>query len=170
MEQKVTTHVMKGLIISLILIVYGLVLYFTNLYMNGGLSAVQYLIIVSGIIWSCIDYAKQKGGDVTFGNVFGYGFKISAVITVILIIYTLLAMNFIFPEMKEKMLEVSRQSMEQQNKLSEDQMDKATEMTKKYFTAFMIGGMTFAFLLMGVIGGLIGAAVAKKNPQTPFNQ
>lgn len=170
MEQKVTSHVVKGLILSLILIVYGLALYFTNSYMNRGLGSIQYLIIIGGIIWGCIDYAKQKNGDVTFGNIFGYGFKIAAVITVILVVYSLISMNYLFPEMKDKMLEASRQGMEQDNKLSEAQIDTTMEMTKKYFTPFMIGGMIFVFLLMGVIGGLIGAAVAKKNPQTPFNQ
>lgn len=170
MEQKVTSHVVKGLILSLILIVYGLALYFTDSLMNKGLGMIQYLIIIGGIIWGCIDYAKQKAGDVTFGNVFGYGFKIAAVITVILVIYSVLSMNYLFPDMKEKMLEISRQQIEQNNKLSEAQIDSMMEMTKKYFTPFMIGGMILAFLFMGVIGGLLGAVLAKKNPQTPFNQ
>jgi uncharacterized membrane protein len=170
MEQKVTSHVVKGLILSLILIVYGLILYFTGLQFNKGLSSVQYLIIFGGIIWGCIDYAKQKNGDVTFGNVFAYGFKISVVITVILVVYSLIAMNYIFPEMKEKIMDMSRQEMEVAGKLSDAQIDQSMEMMKKYFTPFMIGGMIFMFLLCGVIAGLIGAAVAKKNPANPFNQ
>ena len=87
------------IIISLILIVFGLVLYFTNQYMNKTLSYIQYVILLGGIIWSCNTYGKQMNGNVTFGNVFAHGFKTTAFVAAVIAVYTLLAVKFIFPEM-----------------------------------------------------------------------
>jgi hypothetical protein len=45
MEQKVTPPWTKGLIISLILIVYGIVLYFAGQSMNKSLSWIQFIVL-----------------------------------------------------------------------------------------------------------------------------
>ena len=100
MEQKISSPVQKGLIISLVLIVFGLILYFTNQYMNKGLSYIQYVILLGGIIWSCQTYAKQMNGNVTFGNVFAHGFKTTAFVAALIAVYTLVAVKFLFPEIK----------------------------------------------------------------------
>lgn len=170
MEQKVSTPVQKGLIISLILIVFGLALYFTDQYMNKGLSYLQYLILIIGIIWSCNVYAKQMNGNVTFGNVFAHGFKTTAFVAALMAVYTFLAVKFIFPEMTDKIMDATRQEMQKNNQLSEEQISQSIEMIKKFFLPFAIGGIIFVFAIVGAISSLIGAAIAKKNPRDPFAQ
>ena len=82
MEQKIATPVQKGLIISLILIFIGLIIYFTGQMENKALSYIQYVVFLGGIIWSCISFAKQMKGNVTFGNVFAHGFKTTALFAI----------------------------------------------------------------------------------------
>ncbi|MEP6846239.1 MAG: DUF4199 domain-containing protein [Panacibacter sp.] len=170
MEQKVSTPVQKGLIISLILIVFGLVLYFTNQYMNKSLSYIQYAILLGGIIWSCNSYAKQMNSNVTFGNVFSHGFKTTAFIAALMAVYTVLSVKFIFPEMTDKIMDSARQEMQKNDQLSDEQINQAVEMTKKFFIPFAVGAIIIMFAIVGAIGSLIGAATAKKNPQDPFAQ
>lgn len=170
MEQKVTTPVQKGLIISLLLIVYGLVLYFTNQFMNQGLSSVQYVILIGGIIWSCISYAKEMNGNVTFGNVFAHGFKTTAFVAALTAVYTFFAVKFLFPDMVDMVVEKARQDMVKNNELSSEQIDQALEMTRKFFVPFAVGGALIVFAIVGLVSSLIGAAVAKKNPTNPFSQ
>jgi lysylphosphatidylglycerol synthetase-like protein (DUF2156 family) len=170
METKTTSTVTKGLIISLIMIVFGLVLYFTGQYQNKGLGMIQYCILIGGIIWACINYAKQMNHNVTFGNVFAHGFKITALVIVIMVVYSFVSMKFIFPEMQDKIMEQSRAEMLQGGKLTDDQVDGYMTKMQKYFIPFMIGGIIIAFGIIGAIASLIGAAAAKKNPQAPFNQ
>ena len=67
-------------------------------------------------------------------------------------------------------METYRKAMEDQGKLSDEQIDKAVEMVDKNFILFTAGGALFMYLILGLIGSLIGAAVTKKNPQTPFDQ
>lgn len=169
MEAKVTSHVVKGLILSLVLIVYGLILHFTGQSMNRSLNSIQYAIIVGGIIWGCITYANQLHNNVTFGNVFAHGFKMTAVVTVITIVYSILAFKVLFPEMLDQALAQASAELEKKN-MSEDQMDTAMSITRKYFIPFAIGGILLGFMFIGAISSLIGAAVAKKKPQDPFAQ
>ena len=169
MEKTVTTPVVKGLIISLIIIVFGVAIYFAGQSMNQGLGSLQYLLLIGGIVWACISYAKQMNGNVTFGNVFAHGFKTTSVVTVITIIYTVIALKFLFPDMMDMALDKTREELAKGN-MSEEQSEKAIEMTTKFFLPFAIGGILIVFLIVGCIASLIGAAVAKKNPQGPFPQ
>jgi NADH:ubiquinone oxidoreductase subunit 6 (subunit J) len=169
MEQKITTPVVKGVVISLILIVFSLTLYFVGQSTNQGLSSVQYVIMIGGIIWGCINYSNQLNHNVTFGNVFAHGFKITAVITVITIIYTVIALKVLFPDMVSLILDKARQSMAEKN-MSDEQTENALSMTRKFLVPFAIAGILVMFMIVGCISSLIGAAVAKKNPQSPFTQ
>ena len=167
METKVTTPVIKGLIISMILIVIGLAIYFTGQVANKSLGYLQYLILFAGILWGCINYAKQLDGNVSFGNVFAHGFKITAVVTVILVLYTVLALTVLFPEMKDKLIEQAELEMEKQS-MSDSQREQAISMMKNYMMPFAIAGILFFFMVIGLIASLIGAAAAKKKPLDPF--
>ena len=171
MEQKVTTPVVKGLIITLLLIVFGLIIYFTNQMGNSTIGYLQYVILIAGVIWSCTSFAKQMNGNVTFGNVFAHGFKTTAVVAVLLIIYTFIAIKFLFPDMVDQSLVIAKKKMEESpSKMSDEQIQQGLDMVKKFFLPIAIGGILLGFAIMGAIASLIGAAVAKKNPQSPFQQ
>lgn len=169
MENKITTPVVKGLLLSMILIVFGLALHFTGNSMNKSLGSIQYFIIVGGIIWACIVYANQMENNVTFGNVFAHGFKMTAVVAVITVVYTVLSFKVFFPEMIDIALEETTKQLEKNN-MPQEQMDTTLEMTRKFFIPFAIAGVLVGTMFIGAISSLIGAAVAKKNPKDPFTQ
>lgn len=169
-EKKVMTHVQKGLLVSLILIVIGIAGFFTKLYEQSWFSWASNGILFIAVIWGCITYANQMNGQVTFGNVFAHGFKMSVVIALILIVWVLLAMTVLFPEMKEKTLEMARQRMEDRGNLSDSQIEQGVEFTRKFFIPFAIGGTLLGTLIFGAVASLIGAAVAKKKPVNPLDQ
>lgn len=170
METKVTTAPIKGLVISLLIIVYSMILFFTGQTTNKAFSYLQYLILIAGIIWSCITYAKQLHGNVSFGNVFADGFKTNAVVIVIVIIYTVLAVKVIFPEIINQTIEQAKENMRKQPNVTDEQIDSALATIKNNFVTFAIAGIVFLFGIVGLIASLIGAAVAKKNPDNPFTQ
>jgi hypothetical protein len=168
METKVTPPQVKGLIISLVLIIYGIIIYFVDGMKHPELSYVQYAFFLAGILWACISYSNQLNANVTFGNVFAHGFKTTAVVTVIVLVYSVIAFKFLFPDMIDKSIEVTRQKMEADGKASDSQIDQTITMMKDHFVLFAVVGIIFGFAIFGAISSLIGAAVAKKNPQTPF--
>lgn len=168
MEKKVTSHVTKGLIIALVLFVIDIIAGFAHFKFATWYRWLPLLIFLAAIIWACINFAAQKNHDVTFGNIFGHGFKTSVVVACITIIFTLLSIYLIFPETKDLALDEARKQMEAKGNLSQDVIDQSLEFTKKMFVPFAIIGVIFVFLLGGAIASLIGAAIPKKNPQTPF--
>src|SRR3954468_3136923 len=170
METTVTNPPVKGLVISLLIIVFSMVLYFTGQTTNQALSYLQYVILIGGIIWSCTSYAKQLNGNVTYGNVFAHGFKTTAVVIVLVTLYTILAIKVLFPEMLNVIIEQAKENMRKQPNVTDEQIDRGVDFMKNNFMTFAIAGIILLFGIVGLISSLIGAAVAKKNPQDPFSQ
>lgn len=168
MEKKITSHLQKGLIISLIMIALSIAFYLLGLQTAKWTQYLVFAIFIGGVIWSCYLFSKEMDGNITFGNVFGHGFKTTAVITCLMIVFVLL-MAFIFPDMKEKALEQARIEMEKSPEITDEQIETGIEFIRKSYMAFAIGGTLLGYLFFGLIASLIGAGVAKKNPQpSPF--
>ncbi len=162
MEQNVTSTTTKGLVIGLVLVVLGLLIYFLKIDINGPVKWIGYIVFIGGIIWSVNSYGKQINYNSTFGNYFAHGFKVSALVTAILIIY-LVIFNLLFPDFKEIAIEQSRKAMIEK-KIPEDQMQKALDITGKFFMVFVVGGTLVVYLIVGAISSLVGSAITKKEP------
>ena len=168
MEQKITPPWTIALITSLICIVINLVMYVSNQLTNKSLGYIQMVLIIGVIIWACIHYAKQMNGQVTYGNVFAHGFKITAGIAALMSIYTIIAVKFIYPEIIEMTIDVARAEMEKKGNVPTDQMDIVLGFLRKFFLPSAIAGSLFGTALIGALASLVGAGVAKKNPISPF--
>ena len=168
MEQKITPPWTIALITSLICIVINLVMYVSNQLTNKSLGYIQMVLVIGVIIWACIHYAKQMNGQVTFGNVFAHGFKITAGIAALMSIYTIISVKFIYPEIIEMTIDAARAEMEKKGQVPTDQIDMALGFTRKFFLPFAIAGSLFGTAIIGAIASLVGAGLAKKNPISPF--
>jgi hypothetical protein len=139
-----------------------------NLYTTQWLNWLSYAILIGGIIYGNILFANQNDNNVSLGNIFAHGFKTTAVVIVITVLYTVLSL-FIFPDMVDKIIEISRTAMAKNPQMTDDMIEQGIAMTKKLFLPFAIAGAIFFTGFFGAIGSLIGAAVAKKNPVDPFS-
>lgn len=168
MEKKSITHITAGLIIAGVLIVYSMVLTFSDLSGNRTLGFLSLVFLVAGLIYFITQYGKSVDHTASFGQLFSFGFKATAVTTIIVLAFQVLFF-VIFPEYRDKMEEISREQMYKQG-LSDQQVDQAIEFTRRFFWPFLIAGTLVSNLIMGAIGSLIGAGITKKNPQSPFQQ
>ena len=169
MDKQITSHILKGAILGGISILFSVIIYVFNLYTTQWLSFLSYAIFIGGIIYGNILFANQNENNVTFGNIFAHGFKTTAVVIVITVLYTVLSL-FIFPDMVDKIIEISRTAMAKNPQMTDEMIEQGIAMTKKLFLPFAIAGAIFFTGFFGAIGSLIGAAVAKKNPVDPFKQ
>ena len=162
MEKKVTSHFVKGLIIGIAVVLIGIIFSVFNIYERW----VQWLTLgayLVAIIWACYSFSNDMDGQVTFGSVFGHGFKTASIVALIAIAGFIITM-FVMPEVKEKALEMSRAELEKNPQMNEETIDKALEFTSKYFFLFGVVGSLFSYAFIGGIASLIGAGIAKKNP------
>lgn len=169
MQNKPISAVIAALIISGIMIIYSLLLTFTGMNVNQTLSWLTYLILMIGVIVFVNMYGKAKNYSLGFGGLFGYGFKVSAITALIVVAFTFILYTA-FPEFKEKVFEAMRTNMENDERVSDADIDRAIEMGRRYFMIGLVGGGLFFTLLCGTIGSLIGAAVTKKVPANPMDQ
>jgi hypothetical protein len=163
MEKKITTSVLAGIVLSLVLIVESVIVYFTGLYMQSWAKYIGLAIFAVGVFWAINNHAKEKQHDVSYGELFSFGFKVSAVVTCFIVLYTVLS-EALFPEMKTKMMEIARQQALNQPGADPDLVDKGLAVYSDHYTLYNVIIVIFAFVFLGLVFSLIAAAIPKKNP------
>lgn len=151
---------MYGFVTGIIMIVFNVILYVSGLAFETWSQWIAYIPFLVGLILNAMAYAKANDNYVTFGNVWSSGFKASSIITIVLLAWAILSL-FIFPDMREKGLEIAQERMAQQG-LSDEQIEQAVTMTNKFFIPALIGGTLISTLFMGAIFSAIAAIFPKK--------
>lgn len=164
MQEKATTTVTKGFVIGLLMIAITLGITFSGLAFNNTVKWLTYIVFIAGVVIAIKQYGQQVDYNSTFGNYFAHGFKISALVTIMMIAYSIIFIS-IFPEFKEQALEEARKQMQSNKNISQESMEKGIEITKRFFMIGMVGGILIFYLITGAIASLIGAAITKKNPR-----
>ena len=167
-EQKPISHLIAGLIIGAIMIIFSLVVEFAGLQQVKGIPLIGYGIIMASLILFISIYGKAMNNQVTFGNLFSYGFKTTAVLMLTMILFTIIFF-LLFPDIKEKLFESARQKMEEKIMPEDEIMDKLS-IGKKMFWPLTIGSIALVYAVVGAIASLIGAAITKKNLINPIDQ
>lgn len=150
-----------GLLTGLVMIIYSLILHFSNVSMGSWLNFVVLAIFLAGVVAFCLAYGKSMNNQVTFGMVFKAAFRMVALTTLLMVAWALIAI-FVFPEMKEKALEYSRQAMVEK-KLSATQIEESMKFTRDKYTLLTTMMVMFSNLFYGVVFSLVGAAITKKD-------
>lgn len=161
MDNAVTTPGKKGLVIGLILAILGFTLFYLKIDRNSPLQYINYLIFISGIIWSVWYYGKQINYQSTYGNYFAHGFKTSAVVTIVIILCLVVLILF-FPEFKENTLAALQKTM-QKGGIPEEVL-KPTDPAVDHFGVLLIGQTMIVYLFFGAAAALIGAGITRKDP------
>ena len=167
--KKPLNHLKAGLLIAALLIVFSIIINVLNIATSPGVSLLQYVIIIGGMIYVVNQYGKAHDNRLSFGNLFAFGFKTTAVYTIFFIVFTILFFLLV-PELKEKTFELSRQQLEEKGNFSDEDIDKAMEISERFFWPGVVGGTMIMMVIIGAIGSAIGAAVTRKNPTNPFDQ
>jgi len=156
-----------GVIASLAVIIYGMVLNLTGLNMNQALGYVNYLVLGGVMYLGCKSYKKSNEGFMSFGDGVGLSMIIASITGVISSVFTyaymLLVDSSIIDLIKEKQIE----EFERQG-LTDSQIEQAIEMSEMFMTPGMISIMAFVgMIIIGLILGLIVSAIVK-NPKPIF--
>lgn len=164
MEKKETSSVMMAVVISLMLIISHLVIYFTGLWREMWAAYLSFGLFFIAIIVVVIIHSREKKTTPTFGNLFGFGFKTVAAVTSLMILYTIL-FNVLMPEAKEQYLVFLREQTLKNPNATEEMADKTVEMFGNNFMLLSVLGTLFWYLILGCIASLIGAAAGDKKPR-----
>jgi energy-coupling factor transporter transmembrane protein EcfT len=167
MNTRTQTHIAYGFITALAMIIVGAVFQVAKLSTKPGIQYIPFAVMLVGLILNAQAYSKANNADITFGQAFGSSFKATAIIAIVFVAWSFIAL-MIWPEIYDQAIEKVQLDLEKKH-MSEEQIDATLGMTKKFFKPFMAAGALFGTLFFGAIFSLIAAAIAKKNPrQTQF--
>jgi hypothetical protein len=159
--QKPISHIFSGLLVAAVVSVYTLILSFSGGSGNKSLGFVSLLLMVAGVAY----FVWRHGGAVeellSFGGLFSYGFKATAVMTLVLIGYNVLFYT-LFPEYRDVLFDISREQMLQQPGITEEQVEMGISKMREFFWPIIIGGALFNTMMAGAVGSLIGAGITAK--------
>jgi len=164
MEKKITSHVIKGLIITGILIALDLVLQKLYAPVPEAMRYMPRLVIVFlGVVTACVVYLRQAGSTLGFGDVFAHGFRTTTVVAFLMAAFTFIAVKYIYPAPGAAEMEAAVKAIEQQgNALHEEARQQAIQAAKNRWI-FYVSISIFATLIPGLLGALLGGALTKKN-------
>ena len=156
-EQK--THIKKGLIIALVLIVLDIALQLTHNKFQPWVAYLNSAILFVGVI---VGINIESGGreNVVFSNLFGYGFRISVVSVCILFLYTILSVYVVFPGY---LSDLYQQSIIQAQKLPNFSASNASankEMAMKVMRISLLSMVVLFNLAVGIAGALVGTIIS----------
>ena len=153
-----------GILSAVIGIVYTLLLYVTNLFLNSSLGILSTVITVLLLIMACREYKSNNEGFMTLGE----GFKLNMLVMIVSIIPSTL-FNYIYTKyidttIFETMKDFQRTQLEKQG-MSDEQIEQATNMMSSFMSPefILISGLGGG-LVVGAIIAIIVAVAMKKVP------
>ena len=150
-----------ALIYVLTAIVITYVVQFLNLDPNSPVKYLSYIPFIAFLLLAQKEYKDKLGGYIKFGEGFSTGFRYGVFAGILFGIFIYIYLAFLSPEMLAKSIDSQRDAMAAKG-LSSEQVDKGIEMAKKYGAVFGAFGIAIWYAILGVIVGLIGAAIFKK--------
>ncbi|MEN0053461.1 MAG: DUF4199 domain-containing protein [Mucilaginibacter sp.] len=140
---------------------------FINVDPESPFKYVSLLPFIAFLFLTQKEYRDLLGGYMNFGQGFTSGFLFSIISGVLVAVFIYVYFAILSPEMIDRSLGAAQAKLAEKG-MSQDQIDKALSITKKYFPVFGAIGSVIFSAFMGVIVGLIGAAIFKKE-RSPFD-
>ena len=166
METK-NTHIMYGFISGIAMVLTTLIIHLTGATFVKGMGYVAYIPFLIGILLNATAFSKANDGYVTFKKVFGSCFKATMIVAICMVAWSLISM-IVFPNMKEMAIEAARKEMAKNPQMTDDAMDMALNITRKYWNIILVASAIFGTMFYGAIFSLIGGGIATKNGERPM--
>ncbi|MGA3014277.1 MAG: DUF4199 domain-containing protein [Bacteroidales bacterium] len=175
MEEKktsMTTHALTyGVGTGLALIVYSLIMYVANLYMNKPMQYLAFVLLIGGMLIGTLQYRKTAlNGFMTYGKAFSVNFLIGLFATILSSIFVYFYVKYINTGLIDEIMQQTRNKMEAKaGSMTQEQMDQALSMTQRFLTPVWMVIWSFignAFW-SAVIALILSIFVKKDDPNAP---
>lgn len=160
------TGLMYGLLLGGASIIFGLMLYSADLHYTRGweINLISILLMAAAIFIAISQFKKANGGFLSLAQAMKVGLATAVVAAIVGIIWQMLFMNLIEPDFMDKVFEISKAEMIEQNpKMTDEQIEGGEKMIKMFTSPSVIAVMGLVFsLFVGSIASLISGLIMKK--------
>lgn len=161
-----STALKYAIITAVAMFIFSIIMYITGMYLNSSMNWLSYVIMLAGLVFAVKDRRdKDLGGFISFGEGFKTGFIFCIITGAIGIVFSLIMMNFIAPDMIDEILKKAETDMINKG-LPDSQIQIAMEWTRKFTSPMWIAIWSLVgSAFIGSILSLIVAAIFKKDNQ-----
>ena len=161
-------HVLAGLVTGAVLILCNVIFIILGYEGDTKITWIASLLNITLLIYFIKEHGKSHDHTKTFGDLFSFGFRATALVTIMLTGFMIIY-SYAFPESENKAMEIARSKMMEDERLTEDNIEQALSITRKFYFPILIAGTIFSTMIVGAVGSLLGAAFTKKVPSSPFS-
>ncbi|WP_271766392.1 DUF4199 domain-containing protein [Aquimarina algiphila] len=155
-----------GVILGVLSVLMGVVIYITDGYteQNWIHTVIGLAIMLGVIVYGIKAYKTTNGGFLQLSEALKIGLGIALIGGIISVIWTILLMNVIEPDIVNQINEAQREQMiERFPDMSEEQMNQSLEMAKKFTSPYIISAFALIWsLFIGFIISLIAGLVMRQ--------
>ena len=153
-----------GVLLGAALIGFFLLIYILDLAGNQTIQYASYIFIIGAVVLALREYKEGNDGFMSFGKGLGGGMLTIAVGSVISSLFSYVFLKFLDPSYMQRIVDITRERMEENPNLTEEQVEQAMESTMPFLTpeAITVFGIV-GTLVVGLIICLIISAIMKKD-------
>jgi len=156
-----------GLIAGGIGIVFGIMLFTMDMHYERGIAVqgTQIAILVAAIVLGIVQFRKANLGFLNISEALKIGAGVALIAAILGLIYFFILSNFIEPDYMDKLYEIGKQqAMENNPKLTEEQIDQGIEMQKSMSWILYPIGLIINIIIGLVVGLITGLIIKKQKP------
>jgi hypothetical protein len=159
-EHKKNIAFKYGLPTAIAMVIAAAVTLFLNAEENTFVNYIPVCLLFIGIIIADLQYRKLNNNVAAVGDLFGNGFKMTAIITLVMIIWVAISFQ-LFPDAKERAIQAGVKSMQEQQYNAKEIEDGVKSM-RDNFTIYNIFGVLFTYIIAGALSSFIAALFLRK--------
>ena len=169
MEEKprsvISNGIFYGLITGAAIVVFSLIMFLMDLYLNKAVNWIGYIFLIAGMIFGTLEFRKKyANGFLTYGKAFSSCFWIGLFAGILASLYLFVFIQFIHPGFINELLDQARANMlASQPNMTDEQVEQALSISAKFMSPVMmvVWGLA-AYAAISAIFGLILAIFLKK--------
>lgn len=150
-----------GAVTGLSMVIYNLILRLTHVADTSWLNFMVLVIYLIGVLGFCYAFSKEADQDTSFGGMFKGGFRMVAIVTIVLVTAALLNV-LIDPNLKKEIMANNLAALKAAQK-TQTEIDAAMKISSDKFTLTIVMTSVFSNIFYGVVFTLIGAVIFRKN-------
>ena len=160
MQQNITSHIKKGLLIAAVIIVFNVIAQIAYFVISPWFNYTTILVFIILIVIAVLHFKKQAN-ETAFGVLLTHGFKTAAVATCIIFLYAVIAYYFVFPGYIDELLQKGIEQAKAQGK-SLKEIESEMSIARKVLINSLLSGTVMLHLITGVLGALAGAGIGSR--------
>jgi len=141
----------KGLLTGIIMILLSLVFFYVlKQPLESNYQYLVYATFTAGIAWTLMDFRKQAASPPAFKDFFFEGFKMFAIVALLMVAYVFVFFYF-HPEIRDAKFAENAKLLLQQGDHTPAEIEENTKQMKRIFMPMMLGITTFIYLFLGAL-------------------